>query len=134
MLAKKLGNYTLQRAAEKAEAQRLLDEKAKADHEAACEKSAQEMDASGETVAAEAIREMKSEAPATEQLTEPELMSKTKFRVGWELVSTSIASLPIEYLTINESKILQMIRASKGQIKINGVEYKEVQIPIRHGE
>lgn len=134
ILSTKMGNYKQQRDAETAEEQRLLDEKAKADHDAQCEKQAKEMEDKGDMITATAIREMKEEAPVTQQVTQPTLMSKTKFRKDWEITKIVKGLIPDEYLTVDKAAIMRMIRAKKGVTKILGVEFKEIDAPLRRGE
>jgi len=134
ILATKMGNYKQQRDAEKLEEQRLLDEKAKEEHDADCEKQAQEMEERGEPNVAQTLREMKDEPPVTQQLTEQPLMSKTKFRKDWEITKIFMGLVPDEYLTVDEAAIMRMIRAKKGATKIPGVEFKEIDVPIRRAE
>ena len=134
ILASKMACYKHERDAEQAEKQRLLDEKAKAEHEAACEKEAKEMEGKGQQEAAVALREMKQDAPITAPVVEQELRSKTKFRKDWEIVKVNIFDVEPEYLLANTEKAMRMIRAAKGVIKIKGFEFKEIQIGIRRGE
>ena len=57
ILSTKMGNYKQQRDAERAEEQRLLDEKAKEDHDADCEKEAKAMEEKDYNVADELQQE-----------------------------------------------------------------------------
>ena len=134
LLATKLANYQRQIQIEAADKQRILDEKAKADHEAECERNAKEMADKGELEAAKAIREMKADPVASEQVAEPVLMTKTKFRKDWEIVSLKIEDIPLEYLMIDKALIMKIIRAKKGQLQISGVEFKEISVAVRRGE
>lgn len=135
ILSIKMGNYKQQRDAEISEEQRLLDEKAKKDHQAACEKEAQEADANGNKEVAVALREMKDDAPITQQVTQMTLMSTTKFRKDWEITNEPrVADVPQEYLVVDKAAIMRVIRAKKGVIQIPGVEFKEIDVPIRRGE
>lgn len=131
LLGKKLGNYTQQRAREQAEKQRLLDEAAKVEHEAACELEATQAEAKGDKEVAVALREMKSEPIVSGQLVEPELRSKTSFKTDWEITKIIPEAIPLEYLIVAEAAIMRIIRATKGQCKIDGIEFKEIQTAIR---
>ena len=134
IIGKKMANFQRQIQIETAEKQRILDEKAKADHEAECERNAKEMADKGELEAAKAIREMKADPVASEQVAEPVLMTKTKFRKDWEIVSLKIEDIPLEYLMIDKALIMKIIRAKKGQLQISGVEFKEISVAVRRGE
>lgn len=134
ILSTKMANYKQQRDAEKAEEQRLLDEKAKTEHDAACEEEARIMDGKGHVEAANAIREMKDEAPVTLQVVQPTLMSRTKFKKDWKITKMVKGLIPDEYLIIDDAAIMRTIRAKRGATKIPGVEFKEIDVPIRRGE
>jgi len=135
LLTVKMGNYKQQRDAERAEEQRLLDEKAKKDHDAACEKEAKDAETNGNQEVAKALREMKDEPPVTQQVTTMQLMSKTKFKKDWKITNEpTVADVPHEYLLVDNAKIMRQIRNTKGQCKIPGVEFKEIDTGIRRAE
>lgn len=135
IIATKMANYKQKRDAEKAEEQRLLDEKAKGEHDAACEREAQVMEEKGQPEVAEAIRLMKEEAPVTQLVTQPTLMSKTSFKKDWKITNKpKVSEVPAEYLVVDEAALMRTIRAKKGVIQITGVEFKEIDVPIRKGE
>lgn len=134
ILTIKMGNYKQQRDIEQAQEQKLLDEQAKAEHDATCEEAAKKMEEYGEMEAAKAIREMKDEAPITQQITQLTLMTKTKFKPDWKVTKMVKGLIPDEYLKVDEAAILQTIRAKKGATKIPGVEFKEIEAAIRRGE
>ena len=134
IIGKKMANFQRQIQIETAEKQRILDEKAKADHEAECERNAKEMADKGELEAAKAIREMKANPVASKQVAEPVLMTKTKFRKDWFIASMRKTEVPVEYLIVDESKIMRMIRAAKGDLQIPGIEFKGILTAIRKGE
>ncbi len=135
IIATKMANYKQKRDAEKAEEQRLLDEKAKAEHQAACEKEALVMEEKGQPEVAEAIRLMKEDAPVTQLVTQPTLMCKTSFKKDWKISNEpKVSEVPAEYLIVDEAALMRTIRAKKGVIQITGVEFKEIDVPIRKGE
>ncbi len=134
ILARKLANYQHQRRLEIAEKQRLLDEQAKADHEAECEAEAKRAEADGQKEVATALRELKTAPVEAPQVVERELMTKTKFKTDWEIVSVDKAKVESDYLIVDEAKAMRVIRANKGNIKIPGFEFKEIQTAVRKCE
>lgn len=127
MLSKMIADYTLeQRRIREAEERRLQAEAEKKEAERLL-KEAEKLEESGDIEEAEAVLNEPVYVPPV-KVAAPPKVSGVKMRENWKFEIVDESKIPREFLTYDEKKIGQYVRAMKNGAKIEGVRvYSETK-------
>ena len=119
----KVGTYLDEKERRRREAEKKLQEQARKDEEKRKLDEALALEEEGKTEEAEAVIEEPVEAPAVVVPdTTPKVEGISKPRKVWKFRIKDAAQVPAQYMKVDEVKLGGVVRATKGTLKIPGVE------------
>lgn len=130
----KISKYLAAEEAKRKEQEAQERERARVQAEEQALAEASELERQGNTAEAEQVIEQAAVAPPPVVIV-PKTVPKQEgitTRVIWKFRVTDSAKVPREYMSVDESKIGQVVRAMKGSANIPGVEvYSEDSVVVR---
>ena len=101
-----------------------MEAEAKKKHEENCLKEAVELEAKGQTEAAESVLDFAEDLQPDIYVPELDLRSKTKFDQGWDVEVVDELAVPEDYIirTVDIKAIKAKVKQKKGNIKIPGIK------------
>ena len=120
------------------EEQKKIDAKAKIEEEKErkrLEKRAEKWAAKGKTAKAEELQEQAEEVEVVAPVVAPkvEKVAGVSFKQNWSAIVIDETKVPREYMQVNTMALNRIAKATKGAIKIPGVEFKMEKILASRG-
>lgn len=129
----KAGTYLAEKERRRREDEAKLREAALKQEEERRQEAALALEKAGKNKEAEALIEQPVEVPAVViPKTETKVEGISKLRKVWKFRVTNAAMVPANYMKVDEVKLGQVVRATKGTLEIPGVEvYSEDTVSAR---
>ncbi len=133
IVKKKIGGYLAEKERRRREDEEKLREVARKQEEERRQEEALALEKAGKKEEAEAVIEEPVEAPPIViPDTTPKVEGISKPREDWKCRVKDASKVPAEYMKVDEVKLGQVVRATKGTLKIPGVEiWSEPNFSVR---
>lgn len=125
LLVKKMELYQVEVSRKANEERERLEKEAKKEHEKEFLKQAAELEAQGaSSESIKAVIDFAHDLQPEIYIPEPDLRTKTKFKIGWDIEVLDEFAVPEDYIirTVNIKAIKEVVKQKKGNIKIPGIK------------